>query len=411
MPDRTIELQLSPEALEVLTASGISKVEALAEADVADLQNAFIAAAKEGRYPEKFPSLVKIAAWVEQARMMAGQQELGAGMGTDLDSIPTAIVKPVVKKKKAYAGSGPHACIRKVELRPDRHRARKRKSNNSAASRERVDPTPRGENPLGAVVEELNPDTERTIHHRRQAPVLRKPVTSADPAVPSSVEEKRAESGGEEGSHSGGQGESPRGERSVRAEESEERESSPVPFHSFEDYKRGRLRVKPLDCHSVKLGEDAAKSTGTEQESFEEEQASREWMPIWRVRGVRHPDGRKVYLGALITFMAVFLTTLTAIGAAIFPLYLEDYRREFAGLALLALIFGITYSLMAVGVRCRVCSCQLFYSRRCLKNANAHRFLGGFPMLAQMMHILLWRWFRCMYCGTAVRLRGGRGGR
>ena len=136
-------------------------------------------------------------------------------------------------------------------------------------------------------------------------------------------------------------------------------------------------------------------------------------MPIWRVRGVRHPDGLKVYLGALVTFSTIFLLLLVGIAAIIFPFYpeAEAYRMEFAGLFVLTLLFGLIYVFMAIGMRCRVCSCHLFYSRRCLKNKKAHRILGAFPMLAQTLHILAWRWFRCMYCGTAVRLREDHGER
>ena len=103
---------------------------------------------------------------------------------------------------------------------------------------------------------------------------------------------------------------------------------------------------------------------------------------------------------------AVTLTVLTAIGCLIFPIYLEaEYKKEFAILFGATLLFGFIYLFVAVDARCRVCSCHLFYSRRCLKHVKAHRILGGFPMLAQTIHILLFHWFRCMYCGTAIRLK------
>ncbi|MGY8690509.1 MAG: hypothetical protein ACKVHP_22570, partial [Verrucomicrobiales bacterium] len=190
-------------------------------------------------------------------------------------------------------------------------------------------------------------------------------------------------------------------------------EEAPQPaaaFRSFDDYKEGRVAVKPLDRHSLQLGEDTERSTGTEQESFEDEIVYKKKMPIWRIRGVQHPDGLKVYLGAFITFITVLMVILIGVGAAMFPFYEEaaEYRMEFAAMFGVTLLLGVIYLFMAIGMRCRVCSCHLFYSRRCLKNKKAHSILGAFPMFAQTLHILAWRWFRCMYCGTAVRLRGDR---
>jgi hypothetical protein len=166
------------------------------------------------------------------------------------------------------------------------------------------------------------------------------------------------------------------------------------------------VAVKPLDRHSLTLGEDTSKDTGSEQDDFEYEQVEKRKMPRTHARGVKHPAIFKVFFGAFITLMAVTLTILTAIGCLIFPIYLEqEYKQEFVILFVAALVFGLIYMFVAVDARCRVCSCHLFYSRRCLKHVKAHRILGGFPMVAQTIHILLFHWFRCMYCGTAIRLK------
>ena len=110
-------------------------------------------------------------------------------------------------------------------------------------------------------------------------------------------------------------------------------------------------------------------------------------------------------ISALITFIAVLLTLVTCVGGGLLLFYdLQEYKMKFAILFGVTLVFGLMYIITAIGMRCRVCSCHLFYSRRCLKNVKAHRIFGFFPMLAQTIHILFWRWFRCMYCGTAVRL-------
>ena len=125
MPDHLAALNLTAEAVEVLKGSGIESLADLAGANVTYLQSTFIAAAQEGRYPEKFLSLVKIAAWVEQARTLSEQQPEG-GPSTNLDNIPTAVVVAKRPQKKAYGGSGVKSAAGTMELRPDRHRRVKR---------------------------------------------------------------------------------------------------------------------------------------------------------------------------------------------------------------------------------------------------------------------------------------------
>ena len=296
-----------------------------------------------------------------------------------------------------------------MELRPDRHRRVKRDPEAAppaAATGERVILTPRSEEVGPPVADELNPETSRRLHERRQSPTLR--TTTPPPVQPATAEVKPEPA-------------PPTPEPATPAPEPilefvPEANSEPEPaaaqgpkspaFRTFDDYKGGRTAVKPLDRHSLSLGEDTTRSSATEQDSFEEELAYKKRMPVWRIRGVKHPDGLKVYITALITFIAIVLTIATVVIGAIFPFYpeLEEYRMQFAGLFLVTLFFGVLYLFSAIGMRCRVCSCHLYYSRRCLKNKKAHRILGGFPMFAQVIHILMWRWFWCMYCGTAVRL-------
>jgi hypothetical protein len=58
--------------------------------------------------------------------------------------------------------------------------------------------------------------------------------------------------------------------------------------------------------------------------------------------------------------------------------------------------------------RCRVCSCQFYRFRRCDKHRLAHRIpLFGYAF-GSALHLVLFKWMRCMYCGTAIRLRQKR---
>ena len=65
----------------------------------------------------------------------------------------------------------------------------------------------------------------------------------------------------------------------------------------------------------------------------------------------------------------------------------------------------ILYVLVALRVRCRVCTNQIFFSKRCFKNIKAHRVFGLGLVGSLALHAIIFTWFRCMYCGTAIRLK------
>lgn len=386
MPNPSASLDLSPDILRVLQTHGVRTLGHLAACDVSELQGHFVGAVKEGRFRDMPPSLVKVASWIEKARALV---ERGA-IETPLIAVPTARVKRTVpgaeKKRRSYAGSGSQkSADQLVQLRSDRHFTKKRDPEAPEpapeTSRGGVELEPRASHVTESAAQELNPETSRALHRRRKAPVLRRPEETANAKAP------------------------PQSDGSTRQAGEETPKSR---FRTFDDYKEGRIRVRPLDRHSVTIGEDTERDTASEQGSFEAEQEEKRRMPRWRIRGVRYPDPGKALFGAFITLMAIFLTILTAIACVLFPFYLEDRRLEFAALAGANLLFALFYLFFATGVRCRTCTCHLFYSRRCLKNAKAHRLLGGFPLVAQAIHMLIFRWFRCMYCGTAIRLKDDR---
>jgi hypothetical protein len=67
---------------------------------------------------------------------------------------------------------------------------------------------------------------------------------------------------------------------------------------------------------------------------------------------------------------------------------------------------GAAYLIWAVGDgRCRICNQLLFVPRRVNKNSKAHHApLLGY-IVPTALHLLVFRWFRCTYCGTAVRVK------
>ena len=129
-------------------------------------------------------------------------------------------------------------------------------------------------------------------------------------------------------------------------------------------------------------------------------------------RGVLYPNPWKAIFGALVSLLWRVALIGTCIGLPIY-LYLNS-TPESRPVVETALWLGgfFALSLLQLWVightRCRICSCHLFFSKRCSKNSKAHHisFFGYDASLS--LHLLLFQWFRCMYCGTAIRLFAGR---
>ncbi|MEM7387173.1 MAG: hypothetical protein AAF514_19720 [Verrucomicrobiota bacterium] len=369
---------LTPEAIRVLRENGISRVGDLAKVAVPDLQQLFVVAAEKGSYREKFPSLRMLAAWIAEAHSLARTRPDQLIEVPDLSQIPTARVHQPPPGQNLPPK--PSESAKMIELRPDRHR-----------ERSQVPSGPRREESAGLAFTQLNPTSDRTLVSKRQAEPLNQPANN--PAeTPAPGPEKVPEDAPPPGvTH-------------------QSEPSPPAPgFRSFDDYKKGDVRVRPLDRHHLQAGEDVSTHSGEEQASFEEEQIVKRKLPRTYVRGVHYPNPGQAFFGALVTLVLFLTFHLTWISCLVVPFFFPEWRNLLIyPLAALA-TFGLLYIFTCLKVRCRVCSCHLFFSRRCLKHAKAHRFLGLGHLFAQSLHMLLFSWFRCMYCGTAIRLRGPRG--
>lgn len=129
-------------------------------------------------------------------------------------------------------------------------------------------------------------------------------------------------------------------------------------------------------------------------------------------RGVLYPHPWKAIAGAAISlaWRVCFAASCILLPWYIYVNSTVDHRPilEMAiwcgGLVLL----GCLQLWAIASVRCRICSCHLFHSKRCFKNSKAHRIPGFGHVASLSLHLLLFQWFRCMYCGTAIRLFSGR---
>ncbi len=129
------------------------------------------------------------------------------------------------------------------------------------------------------------------------------------------------------------------------------------------------------------------------------------------IRGVLHSHPVSLSIGAVLTLALGILLPLAITSAGLLLLSGElPERFGWVPKWLLAFplalpLFGIAYAIWALPGSCRICGQKLFVPRMCLKNSKAHHIRGLGHIVPTCLHLLLFRWFRCTYCGTPVRLK------
>ncbi len=124
------------------------------------------------------------------------------------------------------------------------------------------------------------------------------------------------------------------------------------------------------------------------------------------VRGVLHPQSFRVKFAAFLSAMTLVLLPLTFVAGGLL-LWFKDEEKAIWLVAIPAafFVFGFFYMLFSRPLKCRVCGQPIFSPKACGRHVKGHRFpLLGY-ILPTSIHILLFHWFRCMYCGTSVRLK------
>lgn len=188
-----------------------------------------------------------------------------------------------------------------------------------------------------------------------------------------------------------------------------EAEAKPVPagkFRGFDDYEAGRNGVQPLSRNP------SAEEDEVDGALKRINHKPGESIPRLVRRGVPHPRPYFLVFCSLIVLATRLLMLAVILGTPVvlWPAFAQgDTTHLLAflwviGAWLLCCLFYLAFALRA---RCRVCTNQIFWSKRCFKNQRAHQLpvLGMVGSLA--LHALVFGWFRCMYCGTAIRLKFG----
>ena len=129
------------------------------------------------------------------------------------------------------------------------------------------------------------------------------------------------------------------------------------------------------------------------------------------IRGVMHSHPFSITLGACFTLLLALLLPLAILSSLLLLLSQELPATfgwvpvELLGLPLSLPAIGLGYLIWGVHGKCRICNQRIFVPRMCLKNSKAHQLPGLGYIIPVCLHLLLFRWFRCSYCGTPVRLK------
>ncbi|MGK0185512.1 MAG: hypothetical protein ACI9R3_001290 [Verrucomicrobiales bacterium] len=173
-------------------------------------------------------------------------------------------------------------------------------------------------------------------------------------------------------------------------------------FATFNDYEDGKVKIQPLERGRTK--EDAPEKERV-IDVPQDEKVSR----LVR-RGINYPHPVMAFCSALFVLFFRFYMVVMIIGLPIALIQLGDTFNEYwiptAVFIGIFFLLGIINLVIISKVRCRVCSCPMFRSQRCFKNKKAHLLNGVGYVASLALHMVIFQWFRCMYCGTAIRVRG-----
>ena len=177
-------------------------------------------------------------------------------------------------------------------------------------------------------------------------------------------------------------------------------------------------KIKPIDVFAV--GEIRQKSTNPDEENSRialirgprlETNLGRDPQSRWYIRGVLHSHPKSMMLAAFVTLILAVMLPLALISAALLfvsrelPAYFSWVPSWLLVFPVALPVSGIIYLIWGMHGSCRICGQKLFVPKMCMKSPKAHYrpWLGY--IVSVSLHLLLFKWFRCTYCGTPVRLK------
>ena len=129
------------------------------------------------------------------------------------------------------------------------------------------------------------------------------------------------------------------------------------------------------------------------------------------IRGILHPKPYSFYIGAVATFLIVWL-----VPAALFSMGLlilaSKQPDDFEWVSpQLYWVIGALFMMVVLYIRfgfvsvCPVCKQRLLIYRSRLINNRRHHLPRIDGLLRLCLHVMVFRWFHCKQCNTSVRLK------
>jgi hypothetical protein len=171
-------------------------------------------------------------------------------------------------------------------------------------------------------------------------------------------------------------------------------------IRNFDDLDSRVQYVKPLD-----RGPQKEAVTLSEQLNQGVDSRSRKF-----IKGVFHPQVKTVRFAAVtaILFVAILVVNISSLlGLFLYRTNLEAgvVVGWVMGLLLLLVVTAGTYVYFGTRARCVVCRQPPLMPKKCIKHKKAHHVKGIGYILPTALQLLVYKWFYCTYCGTALRLK------
>ncbi|MFC5049605.1 hypothetical protein ACFPK9_03095 [Rubritalea spongiae] len=122
------------------------------------------------------------------------------------------------------------------------------------------------------------------------------------------------------------------------------------------------------------------------------------------VRGVLHNDQIGTSFGAYAFVSTILLVILSLAPIVYIVLNPQSYMFGLLTPALWIVAISL-YLSSARKTTCPVCRQRQFVPKSCLKHNKAHHIRGLGHMLPTAIHLICFRWFRCVFCGTSIRVK------
>lgn len=120
------------------------------------------------------------------------------------------------------------------------------------------------------------------------------------------------------------------------------------------------------------------------------------------IRGVLYPQAGRLRFAAVIAVLFFLSLPVSLLGACLIVLNREVM---WAISPAVTVVLGILYLMFATKMKCRICGQPLYISKGCHKHVKAHRIPVIGYILPTSLQLLIFSWFRCIYCGTSIRLK------